>query len=76
MTCERARALAELASRFEPNANTLDTLGWVQLQRGDAKAAVAAFERALAADPQAESIRERLALASSALQNSSAISAR
>lgn len=58
-----ALALAQEASRIAPNADTLDTLGWVQLQRGDAGAAVESFRRALADRPDAPSIRYRLGLA-------------
>jgi len=65
-----ARSLAERAVRLAPSSETLDTLGWVQLQSGDAKTAAATFERALALEPSgaAPSIRYRLGLALAELQ--------
>jgi tetratricopeptide (TPR) repeat protein len=58
-----ALALAERAARLQPVANIFDTLGWVQLKRGDAAAAVQSFESALEIDPSASSIRYRYGLA-------------
>ena len=62
---ELARSLAERAVRLAPGPETLDTLGWAQLRSGDAQAAAATFERALALAPSGAtpSIRYRLALA-------------
>lgn len=57
-----ALRLAQEASAMMPTADTLDTLGWVQLRRGDAAAAVESFRRALAAG-ESPSIRYRLGLA-------------
>jgi tetratricopeptide (TPR) repeat protein len=66
---ERERALrhAQRAARIDPRPEILDTLGWVQLQRGDPNAALEAFERSLAAKPDDPSIRYRYALALEAL---------
>lgn len=58
-----ALSLAERATRLSRTANTLDTLGWVQLQRGDAKAAVLTLEAAAQLDPESPSIQYRLGLA-------------
>ncbi len=58
-----ALSLAEDASRIKPTAGILDTLGWVQLKRGDAAAAVATFERALEKEPDSASIQYRLGTA-------------
>jgi tetratricopeptide (TPR) repeat protein len=55
--------LAKRAARIDPRAETLDTLGFVQLERKDAAAAVETFERAVALDPNAASVRYRLGLA-------------
>lgn len=58
-----ALSLAERASRIDRSANTLDTLGWVHLQRGDPKAALPVLEAAASLDPKAPSIQYRLGLA-------------
>lgn len=58
-----ALELAERATRIAPSANTYDTLGWVQLQRGSVNAAVSAFESALELDPESQSTQYHLALA-------------
>ena len=55
--------LAERATRIQPDTNTYDTLGWVQLQRGSVNAAVSAFESALEFDPESQSTQYHLALA-------------
>jgi tetratricopeptide (TPR) repeat protein len=58
-----ALSLAEQARRRNPAPDVLDTLGFVRLQRGEAKEAVAVLEQAVAADPNSPSIRYRLASA-------------
>jgi tetratricopeptide (TPR) repeat protein len=58
-----ALLLAERASRIRPQAATLDTLGWVHLQRGEADEAVAALKKAVKQDPSAPAMHYRLALA-------------
>ena len=58
-----ALSLAEQAKRRSPTPDVLDTLGFVRLQRGEAKEAVAVLEQAVAADPNSASIRYRLASA-------------
>lgn len=58
-----ALELAEEASRLDPTPPVLDTLGWVQLKRGDAASAVETFERALEQDAASASIRFRLGIA-------------
>ncbi|MEE2673874.1 MAG: tetratricopeptide repeat protein [Myxococcota bacterium] len=58
-----ALVLAKRATQLERGPQTLDTLGWVQLQRGEVDAAVNSFEAALTAGPDAPSVRYRLALA-------------
>jgi tetratricopeptide (TPR) repeat protein len=60
---DEALTLAMRAARLQPVANILDTLGWVQLKRGDAAAAVKSFESALEIDPSASSVRYRYGLA-------------
>jgi tetratricopeptide (TPR) repeat protein len=55
--------LASRATQLDRRPETLDTLGWVQLKRGDVDAALKAFEAALADQPDASSVRYRLALA-------------
>lgn len=55
-----ALSLAEQARRRSPTPEVLDTLGFVHLQRGEAKEAVAVLEEAAAADPGSASIRYRL----------------
>lgn len=58
-----ALRLAHDAERISPVPEVLDTLGFVQLQRGDVDAAIAAFQRALDARPDSPSTRYRLGLA-------------
>jgi len=58
-----ALVLARRAAAARPTANVLDTLGWVQLRRGEAQAALETFERAHALDPESASIAYRLGLA-------------
>ena len=55
--------LANRAIQLERGLQTLDTLGWVQLKRGDVNAALTSFEAALEDQPDAPSVRYRLALA-------------
>lgn len=62
--------LAKRAARIDPRAETFDTLGFVQLERKDAAAAVESFERSLELDPNAASVRYRLGLALEALGRS------
>lgn len=62
--------LAKRAARIDPRAETLDTLGFVQLERKDAAAAVESFEKSLELDPNAASVRYRLGLALEALGRS------
>ena len=57
------KVLAKEASRLRPTPDVLDTLGWVQLQRGEISAAVATFEKALEEQTDSPSIRYRLATA-------------
>ena len=45
---ERAESLAQRAVRLDPDPEIWDTLGWVQLKRGRADAAVSSFQKALA----------------------------
>ena len=55
--------LASRATQLERGPETLDTLGWVQLQRGEVDAALNSFEASLKSSPDAPSVRYRLALA-------------
>lgn len=58
-----ALELATRASGREPNADTLDTLGWVQYKLESFDEAIASFEKALEMRPDSASIRYRLGLA-------------
>ncbi len=60
---DTALSLAEQARRIQPTADVIDTLGFVQLKRGDAAAATALFEEALALRPKDPTIRYHLGLA-------------
>lgn len=60
---DRALTLAARAVRLEPGATTLDTLGYVRLQRGEASRARSRFEEALELRPDSPSIRYRLGVA-------------
>ncbi|MEN8182067.1 MAG: tetratricopeptide repeat protein [Myxococcota bacterium] len=60
---DEALVLAGRATRLQPSAHTFDTLGWVQLKRGDAIGATESLEKALELDPRAASIRYRYGLA-------------
>ena len=60
---DRALSLAERAVRVGPSADTLDTLGYVHLERGDPAAAVSALGKALEARPDSPSIEYRLGVA-------------
>ena len=55
--------LARRAIQLDRGLETLDTLGWVQLKRGEVDAARNSFDAALETDPDAPSVRYRLALA-------------
>lgn len=55
--------LATRAARLDPSADTLDTLGWVQLKNGSTDAAIVTLERALEMRPESQSIRYRLGIA-------------
>ncbi|MDP6977470.1 MAG: tetratricopeptide repeat protein [Myxococcota bacterium] len=58
-----ALEMATRASARQPDADTLDTLGWVQYKRGTYDEAIATFEKALELRPDSASIRYRLGLA-------------
>ena len=59
----QALDLAERAVRLQRGAITLDTLGFVQLKRGDQDAAAETFRRALEFEPNSPSIQYHLGLA-------------
>lgn len=63
---------AQRAVQLGSGPDTLDTLGWVQLKRGNADAAKRAFEQALELRPESSSVRYRLALALAAKGDSEA----
>ena len=58
-----ALELARRVTRLSPGGATFDTLGWVQLARGDAHEAVASLEQAVAREPGVPGFRYRLGLA-------------
>ncbi len=58
-----ALQLARRAVEISATADTLDTLGYVQLKKGDTHAAVDTFSQALTARPDSGSIRYRLGTA-------------
>lgn len=60
---ELAFKLAKRASERQRDADTLDTLGWVQYKLGSIDDAVATFNSALELRPESASIRYRLGLA-------------
>ncbi|CAG0971322.1 hypothetical protein MYXO_01319 [Myxococcaceae bacterium] len=60
---DQALSMAERASKINPSADVLDTLGFVRMKRGDAAAAIADFERALRLRPKDPTIRYHLGLA-------------
>jgi tetratricopeptide (TPR) repeat protein len=64
--------LANRATQLDRQAETLDTLGWVQLKRGDVDAALQSFEAALVARPDTASVHYRMALALSQKGDSAA----
>jgi tetratricopeptide (TPR) repeat protein len=64
---DRALDLARRAQRLAPDPNHLDTLGYVQLQRGELERARRAFDAALAAEPIPLGTRYRLGLVLEAL---------
>jgi tetratricopeptide (TPR) repeat protein len=55
--------LANRATQLDRGPETLDTLGWVQLKRGNAAGASDSFEASLERRPDSPSVRYRLALA-------------
>jgi len=55
--------LAKRATQLNRVSQTLDTLGWVQLKRGDVDAALDSFQAALQNEPDSPSVRYRMALA-------------
>jgi len=55
--------LAQRAARLAPSGATLDTLGWVQLARGENDAARDSLRQAVARDPANPGFRYRLGLA-------------
>jgi len=67
VTRQRSNSCDASASRLSASANTLDTLGFVQLQRGEVAAAAASFKRALDLQPEAASTRYRLGVAQRSL---------
>ncbi len=69
-----ALELATRAARLAPNADTFDTLGWVQVKNGSIEAAVNTFTKALEMRPESPSIRYRLGVALS--KNGDAVLAR
>jgi tetratricopeptide (TPR) repeat protein len=60
---DRALSLAQRAVRGERNADTLDTLGYVHLQKGEADEAVSVLGKALEERPDSPSIEYRLGMA-------------
>jgi len=58
-----ALTLATRAARFNPEAEVLDTLGWVRLKSGQIEPAVVAFRMALAKEPDHATARYHLGLA-------------
>lgn len=60
---DRALGLAEAAYRIDPSAEIADTLGFVNLQRGQAERAVELFQKALDERPDSATIRYHLGLA-------------
>ncbi len=60
---ERALELAQRAVRVERSADTLDTLGYVHLKKGEVAEAVSVLGKALEARPDSQSIEYRLGIA-------------
>ncbi len=60
---EFALELASRAATHQPDADMLDTLGWVQYKLGTIDAAIESFNKALELRPDSASIRYRLGLA-------------
>lgn len=58
-----ALSLAEQARKIDASPDVLDTLGWVQLKRGEFEPAVESFQQALAGRSDSASIRYHLGLA-------------
>ncbi len=69
---DQALELARRAVQLDRQAETLDTLGFVHLTRGEAVEAISAFEDSLAARPESASVRYRLAMAQSKTGDSTA----
>jgi tetratricopeptide (TPR) repeat protein len=63
---DEALNLAQRAVRIDRSAETLDTLGYVYLKRGDAEQAIDVLSRALEEQPDSPSIEYRLGMARSA----------
>jgi len=63
---DEALRYAQRATRIQRTAETLDTLGYVHLKRGDVDQAIEVLTRALDARPDSPSIEYRLGLARSA----------
>lgn len=64
---DRALALARVAVRRDVRGNALDTLGWVQYQRGDYAEAIASYRAALEGDANLPAVRYRLGLSLAAI---------
>lgn len=64
--------LAKRATQLDRQAETLDTLGFVQLKRGEAKEAVESFQASLSEHPDEPSVLYRLAVAQSQAGNADA----
>ena len=60
---DRALALARRAIRFRAGPEAFETLGWVQLGRGESELAVEALRRAVELRPASASAQYRLGLA-------------
>lgn len=60
---DRALALAQRAIRFRAGPEAFETLGWVQLERGEAEPAVEALRHAVELRPDSASAQYRLGLA-------------
>jgi tetratricopeptide (TPR) repeat protein len=60
---DRALTLAQQAHRIDDSPEIVDTLAWVQLQRGQVDEAVELLQVAIQARPESQSIRYHLGLA-------------
>ena len=63
---DKALTLAQRAVRIQRTAQTLDTLGYVHLKKGDNDQALVVLEKALEISPDSPSIEYRLGVALSA----------